>query len=147
MAKPYAVIFLPYLALRRRADSFRTLCAVLLLVLFLPGFQYGLQGNLHLLRGWSESTFGTTIPNLTSQDSVSIFGMYSKWLGIGTGSFALALVTTGVLATVFVIVFSKRSDRIFPEYLEMALLLTLIPLFHPPVGTTHCCFRHPRSCV
>ena len=128
VAKPYAVIFLPYLALRRRADSFFTLCAVLLLVLFLPSLLYGLDGNLRLLLGWVRTTFGTTIPNLTSQDSVSILGMYSKWLGIGTGAFALSLVTIVVLVTVFVAVFYKRADRIFPEYLEISLLLTLIPL-------------------
>ena len=131
VAKPYAVIFLPYLALRRRADSFFTLCAVLLLVLFLPSLLYGLDGNLRLLLGWVRTTFGTTIPNLTSQDSVSILGMYSKWLGIGTGAFALSLVTIVVLVTVFVAVFYKRADRIFPEYLETSLLLTLIPLFSP----------------
>ena len=77
------------------------------------------------------TTFGTTIPNLTSQDSVSILGMYSKWLGIGSGAFALSLVTIVVLVTVFVAVFYKRADRIFPEYLEISLLLTLIPLFSP----------------
>ncbi len=131
VAKPYAVIFLPYLALRRRADSFFTLCAVLLLVLFLPSLLYGLDGNRRLLRGWTESTFGTTIPNLTSQDSVSILGMYSKWLGIGNGAFVLSLVTIVVLVSVFVVVFYKRADRIFPEYLEISLLLTLIPLFSP----------------
>ena len=131
VAKPYAVIFLPYLALRRRADSFFTLCAVLLLVLFLPSLLYGLDGNLRLLLGWAKSTFGTTIPNLTSQDSVSILGMYSKWLGIGSGAFALSMVTIAVLVTVFVVVFRKRADRAFPEYLEISLLLTLIPLFSP----------------
>ena len=117
VAKPYAAIFRPNLALRRQANSFFTLCTVLLLVLFLPDFHYGLEGNIHLLRGWSTSTFRTTIPNLTSQDSVSILWMYSKWLGVCTGSFALALVTIGVLATVFFVLSSKRSDRIFPEYL------------------------------
>ena len=121
----------PYLALRRRADSFLALCAVLLLALLLPSLLYGVGGNLRLLRGWSESTFGTSIPNLTSQDSVSILGMYSKWLGIGAAAFALSLLTIGVLVTVFVVLFGKRSDRIFPEYLEMSLLLTLIPLFSP----------------
>ncbi len=131
VAKPYAVIFLPYLALRGRARSFVTLCAVLLLVLLLPSLVYGLDGNLRLLRGWTEFTFGTTIPNLTSQDSVSILGMYSKWLGIGAGAFTLSMTTVGVLLTVFVVVFYKRSDRIFPEYLEMSLLLTLIPLLSP----------------
>ncbi len=131
VAKPYAIIFLPYLALRRRADSFLALCAVLLLALLLPSLLYGVGGNLRLLRGWSESTFGTSIPNLTSQDSVSILGMYSKWLGIGAAAFALSLLTIGVLVTVFVVIFGKRSDRIFPEYLEMSLLLTLIPLFSP----------------
>ena len=127
VAKPYAVIFIPYLALRRRAGSFFTLCAALLLVLFLPSLLYGLNGNRRLLRGWTESTFGTTIPNLTSQDSVSILGMYSKWLGIGNGAFVLSLVTIVVLVAVFY----KRADRIFREYLEISLLLTLIPLFSP----------------
>ncbi len=131
VAKPYAVIFLPYLALRRRADSFFTLCVVLLLLLFLPSLLYGQEGNFRLLLGWVEATFGTTIPNLTSQDSVSILGMYSKWLGIGPTAFALSLITIGVLVAVFVLVFCKRADRIFPEYLEMSLLLTLIPLFSP----------------
>ena len=106
-------------------------CAVLLLVLFLPSLLYGLDGNLRLLLGWVKSTFGTTIPNLTSQDSVSILGMYSKWLGIGSGALALSMVTIAVLVTVFVVVFWKRADRAFPEYLEISLLLTLIPLFSP----------------
>jgi hypothetical protein len=130
VVKPYAVIFLPWLLARGRAASMATAAAGIAIVLALPVPLYGVEGTVNLHRAWWRTVTGSTAPNLTNADNVSVAAMYAKWIGGGEAG-ALALATSALLLAMAVFVFLRRRDVRFPEGLEGALLLTLIPLISP----------------
>jgi hypothetical protein len=131
VVKPYAVLFLPYLVVRRRWRACAGFAAVLGVALLAPIVRYGVGGNAALLAGWWATVTGSTPPNLGVSDNISIAAMYAKWLGVGPLANGLALATALLLiaACVRVLLISRASA--FPEYLDAALLLTLIPLLSP----------------
>lgn len=129
--KPYAAIFLPWLAARRRIASIAAAAATLCLILLLPAAVYGFDGNVALLRAWWRTVTESTAPNLLSPDNVSVAAMYAKWIGAGPQASLLATVTAAGLLAVAVVVFIRRDAVRFPEGLECALLLTLMPLLSP----------------
>lgn len=131
VVKPYAVIFLPWLLARRRAASIAAVCAGLLAALALPAAVYGIAGDIELHRAWWRTVTESTAPNLTNPDNVSVAAMYVKWMGPGRTAAALSVVTTALLLASAVFVFVRRRRLAFPEGLEGALLLTLIPLLSP----------------
>lgn len=131
VVKPYAVIFLPWLIVRRRAASIVAVSAGLLAVLALPALVYGIAGDLELHRAWWRTVTESTAPNLTNPDNVSVAAMYAKWMGAGRTAAALAVATTALLLASAGFVFLRRRQLPFPEGLEGAMLLTLIPLLSP----------------
>jgi hypothetical protein len=108
VVKPYAVIFLPWLAARRRAGSIVTASASMAGVVLLPAFVYGMRGNLELHRAWWKTVTESTAPNLTNADNVSIAAMFAKWLGAGTTASVLALVTCALILGLAAFVFVRR---------------------------------------
>lgn len=131
IVKPYAILFLPYLLVRRRLRGATAFLAVLVAALWLPALRYGVSGNLALLQGWWETVTASTAPNLAGQDNVSIAGMYAAWLGVGDAATRLTLATTACVAAVAGWVLARRADVTCREYLDAALLLFLIPLLSP----------------
>jgi hypothetical protein len=131
VVKPYAIIFLPYVAIRRHFTALAAFGAFLGAALVLPAVSYGMEGNVALLGGWYDTVTGSTPPNLATQDNVSIAGMYAKWLGVGRPALYLSLATIGALALVCLVILRRRGTLRHPEYLEMSLLLTTIPLISP----------------
>lgn len=131
VVKPYAVIFLPWLVARRRWGSAVAAFATLAVILLLPALVYGFTGNLELHRAWWRTVTGSTAPNLTNADNVSVAAMFAKWLGGGPVAAALALGASLLILGAAVVVFMKRRHVPFPEGLESALLLTCIPLLSP----------------
>jgi hypothetical protein len=131
LVKPYAIIFLPYLLIRRRVRALLAFGVGLVVALLLPAVVYGMTANMALLNGWLTTVTTSTVPTLVIQDNVSIVGMYSKWLGVGPLAVWLSGATIGAIGLLFVAVTRARRHLLFPEYLEMALLLTLIPLISP----------------
>jgi hypothetical protein len=131
VVKPYAVIFLPWLAARRRAASVLTALTGVALVLALPLPLYGLDGTIALHAAWWHTVTASTAPNLTNADNVSIAAMYAKWLGPGVAAALLAAATSLAVLGVAGFVFLRRRGISFPEGLEGALLLTCIPLVSP----------------
>ena len=73
----------------------------------------------------------TTAPNLSIYDNVSLAGMFYRWVGPGELSARLAYGTGVVLLGVAALVFLFRRGVTFPEGVEGALLLTLMPLLSP----------------
>ncbi len=129
--KPYAVLFVPWLIARRQLPSIAAACAGLAVVLVLPAALYGWDGNLTLHREWWRTVTETTAPNLAVYDNVSLAGMFFRWFGPGELSARVAY-GTGVGAS------RRRRARLplppgvtFPEGVEGALLLTLMPLLSP----------------
>ncbi|MEO8076138.1 MAG: glycosyltransferase family 87 protein [Acidobacteriota bacterium] len=131
VVKPYAVIFLPWLAARRRLQSLTAAALGFVGALALPAVVYGVRGNIDEHRAWWRTVTHSTPPNLRNLDNVSVAGMYAKWLGVGTGATALTVVTLALLGAVAVSIFMRRRAVTAPDGLEGSLLLTLIPLCSP----------------
>ena len=131
VVKPYAVIFLPWLAARRRPASIGVALLGCALVLALPCVVYGVQGTIQLHRDWWTTVTASTAPNLTNADNVSIAAMWAKWMGAGRLATILAAVTSAGALALAAMAFSRRAGVGAPDVLEGALLLTLIPLLSP----------------
>jgi arabinofuranan 3-O-arabinosyltransferase len=129
--KPYAVLFVPWVIARRQLPSIVSACAGLALVLVLPAALYGWDGNVTLHREWWRTVTETTAPNLATYDNASLAGMFSRWFGPGELSARVAYCTGAVLLGVAALVFLSRRGVTFPEGIEGALLLTLMPLLSP----------------
>ncbi len=129
--KPYAVLFVPWLIARRQLPSMASACAGLAVVLILPAALYGWDGNISLHREWWRTVTETTAPNLSIYDNVSVAGMFYRWVGPGELSARLAYGSGVFLLGVAALVFLLRRGITFPEGVEGALLLTLMPLLSP----------------
>jgi hypothetical protein len=131
VVKPYAVIFLPWLAARRRPASIGVAVLGCAFVLALPCVVYGVPGTIQLHRDWWTTVTASTAPNLTNADNVSIAAMWAKWIGAGRLATILAAVTSAGALVLAAMAFSRRTGLRAPDVLEGALLLTLIPLLSP----------------
>jgi hypothetical protein len=131
VAKPYAVIFLPWLATRRNRTAFAAMAGGLVVLLLLPAARYGWEGNITLLRDWWHTVFTTTTPQLGNQDNVSLSAMFTHWLGPDSAAPLLAAATGTVLLLLTAVVFAGRGTLPVPDPLEASLLLLLIPLLSP----------------
>ena len=129
--KPYAVLFLPWLAAQRESRALVAAAAGISAALLLPLPIYGLHGTAALHLAWWQTVTESTAPNLLNADNVSLAAMFAKWLGAGQLS-ALAATVSGIALLVLsgaVVAARKRVSA--PEGLEAAMLLTLIPLLSP----------------
>ena len=131
VVKPYAVLLLPWLALRGGWRAVITATAGLAAVLLLPVVLYGLGGTVELHRAWWITVTESTAPNLTNADNVSLAGFFAKWLGSGASAAAAAAAAAAGLVALMAIVVLRREDVPRREMLEGALLLTAIPLLTP----------------
>jgi hypothetical protein len=131
VVKPYGIIFAPWLATRRDRTAFLAMAAALLVLLILPAARYGWDGNLRLLGEWWQTVTSTTAPNLTNPDNVSLSALFAKWLGPESPARVLAAITGTILLALTGIVIAGRGQLPFPDALEAALLLLLIPLLSP----------------
>lgn len=129
--KPYAIVFLPWIALVRGRTASMAAASGFLILIAIPIPLYGFAGMLDLHKDWWATVTASTAPNLTNNDNVSIAGMFTKWFGPGhTASVATILTSAAILiAGVWVVV--RRAAVKYPEALEGALLLTIIPLLSP----------------
>lgn len=131
VVKPYAIVFVPYLVVRKQWRACGAFTAVLAIALLLPVVRYGFRDNLALLAGWWSTVTASTPPNLGVSDNISIAAMYAKWFGVGTLANWLALSTAGLLVAACAWMLLVAPKTGFPQYLDAALLLTLIPLLSP----------------
>ena len=129
--KPYAVLFLPWLAAQRRVPACAAAGAGLALALLVPAPLYGVGGTLALHQNWWQTVAGSTAPNLLNADNVSLAAMFAKWAGVGRAAGLLAAAGALALLVVAAAVFRMRGEVERPAGLEAALLLTLIPLLSP----------------
>ncbi len=130
VVKPYAVLFLPWLAAVRR-QAFLAAMVCVIGALALPTVVYGVTTTVDLHAQWWRVVRDSTAPNLLNQDNVSVAAMYAKWLGPGTLAARLASMTGVALIAVAAFVFWRRRGTDFPEGLEGSFVLTLIPLLSP----------------
>ena len=131
VVKPYAVIFLPWLAARKNRVALATMIAGLAVFLALPALRYGWAGNITLLRDWWQTVSATTAPNLMNPDNVSLSAMFTKWLGPESPATRLAALVSAVLLVITAVVVAARGAVRAPDTLDASLLLLLIPLLSP----------------
>jgi hypothetical protein len=129
--KPYALIFLPYLVLKRKWRALAWGGAVLAATLAVPALFYGIRGNMAVLGEWISSLSRSTPGLLASQDNVSLLAFLMKWMH---GSPAASLVYgAGVALLAGLTLLFLRGGRNLPQaaVAESALLLVFIPLISP----------------
>jgi hypothetical protein len=131
VVKPYAVIFVPWFVGRRDVRALGASVAGLAAVLALPSLVYGFDGAITLHRDWWKTVTESTAPNLLNADNVSVAAMYAKWMGPGRAAASLALATACVLLATAGGLVLLRHRVTAPDGLEVAMLLTLIPLLSP----------------
>lgn len=129
--KPYAAFLLPYLVIVGRLRAAAAMTAATLAVLILPAAVYGFDGNAQLLREWWLTVTTTSAPTLTNADSISVFAMYAKWIGWGGTAMATSIATILVLLAAGGLALLWRGRARDPEFLEVGLVLTAIPLVTP----------------
>ena len=129
--KPYAVILLPWVLVSCGLVPTLVSAAVVAAGLLLPALAYGWQGNIDLLTAWWATVTGSTASTLIGGDSVSVAAMWGKWLGVGTTATVLATLSGLLLLGLAAFVWLRRRPVETPDYLEIALLMVLIPLLSP----------------
>lgn len=129
--KPYGVIMLPYLLLKRRWRALAAALSCLGLSLVLPASFYGWKGSWAVHAEWIRTLSQSTPPLLVSQDNVSLLGLFSKWLGPGVAATGFYAVAVAILAAVMLFVLFRGIGLARPEPLEVGLLLLFIPLISP----------------
>jgi hypothetical protein len=131
IVKPYAAIFVPWVATRKNHAALVTMAAALIVLLLLPVAKYGWDGNLRLLADWWHTVTSTTAANLPNPDNVSLSAMFEKWMGPDSSAPILAAIAGGILLLLAAVVIAGRGTLATPDMLEGSLLLLLIPLLSP----------------
>jgi hypothetical protein len=129
--KPYALILVPWLVATVGATAGIVALATIAAGLLLPVLLYGWAGNIEQLASWWHIVSSSTAPNLLGADNVSLASMWAKWIGLGALGSGLAAATVVVLLAVAAATWMQRRRVSEPDYLEFAMLLTLIPLISP----------------
>jgi len=129
--KPYAVVLLPWLLVRRKPGSIASAAIGIMVVLLLPAVRYGVEPALRLHVDWWHTVVASIEPNLLNADNVSWVAMYSRWFGPGALARWFAAGTMLAAAAVVADVYRRRRSIAFPELLEGGLLLALTPFLSP----------------
>jgi len=129
--KPYAVILLPLLWLEAGIAALAVALGVAAFGLVLPAAVYGWHGNLHELRGWYRTVTDTVTPNLFVNENVSFAATWAKWIGAGPLADRLTLVTSAIALGLAGLVLWWRRGVDRAVYLDLGLLLLLVPLLSP----------------
>ncbi|MEO8484504.1 MAG: glycosyltransferase family 87 protein [Acidobacteriota bacterium] len=129
--KPYALLLIPWLALSAGAAAASMALAVIAAGLLLPVGLYGWAGNLAQLHAWYEGVTQTTAPNLLLPENVSFAAFWGKWIGAGPPALRYAMLTSLSALLVAAAVWWRRRRDGRDAYLEVSLLLLLMPLISP----------------
>jgi hypothetical protein len=132
--KPYALVFLPYFALRRKFRLLAWGTAVLLAGLAAPALFYGVRGNLQVHREWISSLSLSTPGLMAVGDNASLYAFLWKLL-LGRPESAVRILW-GVLGAAAAALFlwmlrAAATQGAGGEVLEAAFLLVLVPVFSP----------------
>jgi len=129
--KPYGLLFAPWLAVVGGRRAIATFLSVVSVGVTFPALVYGWSGNLELFGDWYRTVTSSTPPNLLGSDNTSLAGMWAKWLGCGAAATMLAALSSLAALGLVVVVWLKRDTVPSPAYLEVSLLMLLVPLLSP----------------
>jgi len=129
--KPYALVFVPWLAWACGAGALAAFSGVVAAGLLLPAAVYGWSGNLDLLLGWYRIVTTSTAHTLLGHESISLASMWGKWWRPEAAPLALiAASSVAVFAMAGAAAVVRRRVR-SPEGLEYAALALIVPLLSP----------------
>jgi len=129
--KPYAVIFFPYLVLKKKWRALLSGIGFIGAALLAPAMFYGLRGNSLVLKEWYLTLTRTTPGLLSSLDNVSLIACFTKWTGNPKLSLVSSAVLTVLLALLIFSLILKGKALLRAAVLECALCLMMIPLVSP----------------
>jgi hypothetical protein len=129
--KPYPLLLLPWVAVSLGVPAFVAALSILGAGLLFPVVTYGWDGNLDLLAGWYRTVTSTTPENLLLAENISFATMWAKWIGAGHTAAVLAVATTVLSLALAALIWLKRHGVSGASYLEVGLLLLLMPLISP----------------
>jgi len=129
--KPYAAVFFPYFAVRKKWLALLSGLGVFGLAAFAPALFYGWKGNLMVLGEWKSSLAASTPSLLAAQDNISLLAFFLKRTHDQSLSLAIYGIILAALAgwVLFLVYRGNRVSR--PTVLDGFLLLALIPLISP----------------
>ena len=131
IVKPYALIFVPWLAVRGRIRALLAMLGGGAASFLLLAAVYGLRGAVALHAQWWKTVRDTTAGTLLHPENISLAGMYAKWLGPTTAAAWLATATAlALLCAAGFVVLARRGVR-QPDALEAAVLIAVTPLVSP----------------
>ncbi len=130
--KPYGLIFVPYLILKRRFLAALAALAGMTVLAVAPALRYGWRGAWGLYEAWRVSLGRSTPALLTSNDNVSLAGFWAKHLGVESPWLAPAIVLTAGLVLAAMAFASRHgaSDR-RALLVDVSVLMIVMPLFSP----------------
>jgi hypothetical protein len=129
--KPYALVFFPYFAFRKKWPALATGLAVLGLATFAPALFYGWKGNWVVLGEWRSSLAASTPSLISSQDNVSLIGFIMKRTQDQSLSLTIYGITLAVLIGLVLLLLNRGTRIPRSTILDGFLLLALIPLVSP----------------
>jgi hypothetical protein len=133
--KPYALVFLPYFAIKRRGKLLTVGAVVLLGGLALPAFFYGFLGNLEVHREWISRLSDSTPGLLAVGDNASLYAFLWKLLPGHPETVARIVWAAAGCAVAALFLWMIRTAKIGglrgAEVLDASFLLVLIPFFSP----------------
>ncbi len=129
--KPYALIFFPYFFIKKKWRSLAYACGLLVVAFLVPTFYYGIKGNMIVHREWISTLFKSTPTLSTTQDNVSIFAFFSKWISSQNLALLFTGLTISLLAFLILFLFLRGKALHRASVLECAVLLICIPLISP----------------
>lgn len=129
--KPYSLILIPYLAVKKQYLALIAAGAFLAFSFFLPLAFYNFQGNLLVHWEWISSLSRSTPGLLTSADNVSLWACFMKWTGSNNVALLLASIFIFLLACLFLVLIHKGRSLRHGIYFEVSFLLLLLPLVSP----------------
>lgn len=129
--KPYTVLFLPYLIVKRWWTAAAAGCLSLGVGLAFPALYYGWAGNWRVLHEWFTSLSRSTPEFLFSQDNISLFALFAKWTGSRSAALPLAVCAIVALAVFLLWMILRGSGTPENVFFEGAVLLLCIPLVSP----------------
>ena len=129
--KPYALLLLPWLIVSHGIIAGLISLSVIAFGLLVPAVLYGWSGHLALLSQWYATVTASTAPNLIGADNISLAAMWAKWLGPGSTATILAAISAAGALALAAMAWRRRDRVAEGDYLEVALLMLLIPLLSP----------------
>ena len=129
--KPYALIFLPYLIIKKKWTPLAAGFGCIAAALIAPAVFYGFQGNFTVLKEWHSTLSRSTPPLLSTLDNISILASFTKWTDDPDFSLICSAALISLMSILVLILILKGRELQRPEVLECGLCLTVIPLVSP----------------